>query len=211
MTKRLKVLGSNTFANVVSVLALIVACLTLSLTQRQLDIQNTDTMILTRDGVANETVFLGKDGASYYLSIPCRVILTNRSERSQPLLEVVVDDDQDGAQGVREISDGRGGDIVLPLNLPANESRVLSFYLRVPLTLEQGEYLLANLPSPVVASANAWPISSLLELTRVFLGMENESMKLELLQVRSQGTVTYHFATTRDGNPFQLVDRYTIP
>ena len=206
----IKILSSNAFANIFSVLAFIIAGLTFLQSQRQLEIQNQDKLIFTRDSAYSEIVFLLKEDSSYFMNVPIRVILTNRSERNHPLQELIFYVG-DNWQVVREIYDKNRENVVLPLNIPANESRVLLFFLKVPLTSNQGQYLLDNLKKAESSSESKWPISSLFELTTVFLGLNDKFISAELIGVHSQGTLVYHFTTTKDGKPFEVKQEYYIP
>ena len=210
LEKILKILSSNAFANVFSVLAFTVAVLTFVQSQRQSEIQNQDRLIFTTDSAYTETVFLLKEDGSYFMNVPNRVILTNRSERNHPLQDLIFHVG-DNWQPVQEIFDKNRDDVVLPLNIPANESRVLFFFLKVPLTSKQGDYLLANLPKTEYSSNHRWSISSLFDLNKVFLDLKDKMMGAELIGVHSQGTLVYHFATTKDGSPFEVEQEYYIP
>jgi hypothetical protein len=210
MKKIVKLLGSNAFANVFSVLAFIIALLTFIYNQRQTTIKNQDTLIFTRDSAYSENVFLLREQGAYFMNVPVRVILTNRSERTHPLHELYFNVGNN-SKSVKEIFDKDKKKIVLPLNIPPNESRVLFFFLRVPLTQKEGDYLLAHLRTGEGSSTNRWRISSLFDLTKVFLGLQNKMMGIELLGVHNQGTLVYHFAATRDGNPYEVKQEYYIP
>jgi len=184
--------------------------MTLVLSQYQIRIQNQDKLIFTIDSAYGEEVFLVRADSSFYFNVPNRVILTNRSDRNHPLQDLIFYVDKNW-QPVNEIYDKNKKKVVLPINIPVNESRVLFFYIKVPLTSNQGEYLLDNLPNRSTNTENKWSISTLFDLNRLFLDLDNKAIGAELIGVHSQGTLTYYFATTKDGKKFEVNQELYIP
>lgn len=210
MKKFRDIFSSNVFANIFSVLAFLLALLTFMQSHNQEQYKNLNTIVLSRDSAFSEKVYLIKNNKMFSVSIPIRIIVTNRSEKNHPLQELKFTTGEE-YQLIREVLNKKKERAILPINIPSNESKVLFFYINLSITSEQGKYLLSQLDESNKTSMNKWEMTILSELFELFIETKNKKIGTELLKSHRQGELSFVFASTRDGNRFEVTRELHVP
>lgn len=195
-----------------SLLAVSFAIFTWIQTQHQIRERNAVVVIVTKDRPHDQVITLVKAGGEYLLKVPVRSILTNRSSKTQPLIELSYTG-RNGTEFIRTVADKYGVSESLPLNIPPDESRVLTFSVSIRVAGEAAEFLIAQLPSESQMGPSEWSITESGNFGSFCLRLNDPTKAVAnyLLYLQESGRLIYDFAAAADSRRFVMEEDRVLP